>query len=304
MDNDVKYLANSLNIVVDDDEIIEENLRYEVQQQQQKLKMTPLHQQQMQSKDINDPQRVVDTVLKTVVDVFRDCIERIDNGAAKDAIDLFQPYISEEQFRSLRDMSQKISGDAAQQLDCVNETMLAANLNNYLMPQGVAAKLTKLKAAKSLPRQAAPIHINKAASYNSNGQPATGGGSSGGSSSRRRESKEGFPLNMGAIIGMAANMNLDQIKSMMNVLIMILTHTPIPVILREFHRFRMLTSVFFDLIVAIYRFDVKEIASLLIITILNVISFMNKKDKNLITEIRNVTSLYIMNNNNNNNNRS
>ncbi|GAM17364.1 hypothetical protein SAMD00019534_005390 [Acytostelium subglobosum LB1] len=249
MDNEIKYLSSSL---VDVDDI---GIDVYIQQQQQLQNEQQDNNKTSDDKSQIDPQKIVDTFIKTLVDVFKDCIERIDNGTAKDAIDLFQPYIDQQQFTMLRDMSTKICGDAAAQLDG-NEMQIAA-LDSYLRPVGAAARFTPLRAANKT-KQGAPTNAvsgNKAASYQSS-SPQAGAMGGAAPARRSRETKEGFPLNWGSIIAMAANINLDQIKSMMNVLIMILTHTPIPVILRELHRFRMITSVFFDLVYAIYRGDI------------------------------------------------
>eukprot|EP01133_Synstelium_polycarpum_P003689 gene3689-4248_t len=233
-----------------------------------------------------------------MLDVFKDCIERIDNGSAKDPMDLFRPYISEEVYDHIREIatsqrttSTMTSTDSLVYED-VEEQGDLVHLDSHLVAQDVAAttatntNLTRMRQSKSLPRNAAPypgaVSGNpSASSYSSFPQPPSTE-----ASGRSRKQREGMPINWGAIVNMASNLTLDQVKSMLNVLVMVLSNTPITVIFRTLHRYKLLLSVVFDLLGALYRRNTKDICSQIIIAVLAYVSYTNKKDKSMDTDNR------------------
>eukprot|EP01132_Coremiostelium_polycephalum_P006784 gene6784-8417_t len=185
-------------------------------------------------------------VVDKIVSVLKGLSEGIENGTYKETIDLFKPFITDDKFNLLKEAHFEY-----QQL---------------ISTSGSAAKLTKLQ----------PTRLgSKDTAANSSG------GSNGDQKKRRSNGRSSGGINMKAIVKLLSNMTMDQFKSMVDVLIMVLLNTRVDIILRELHRFNIVLSVVFDLFSAIYRFNISNIAINIIIATMAVLSYINRKDKTL-----------------------
>ncbi|KYQ89476.1 hypothetical protein DLAC_10150 [Tieghemostelium lacteum] len=248
--------------------------------------------------------------LQNIIEILKNVHQKLENNEYKHTIDLFQPYVDTELFNEIKEQylqkqntiryNNKFSYNHNQvetllkdinenELDQViddqedfdsNEQEEQESLYNRFQPfilqsQEVAAKFVKM--------------ASKGAAASSLGQISTPGSGhkehGSGERSKKKRSKSGsaFPVNWNLIVSMASNLTLDQVKSMVGLLLMVLNRTPISVILKELHRYRMFASIIFDLFGAIYKRESKEIATQIIIATLAVISFMNRHDKFLST---------------------
>ncbi|EGG25170.1 hypothetical protein DFA_03418 [Cavenderia fasciculata] len=235
---------------------------------------------------IDERTKQISEAFQLIVGVFKECITRIDDGSAKDVIDLFKGYVPDEKYATLKEEYNRERLEMENR-QAVNQQMAEHSFENFLTSNVVAAKLTKMVARK-IPSQVPPflgLTGNQAASYAtpaaSRESAANNSGSHGGQKKRHHHEKDVFGMNWNSIIKMASTLSLDQVKSMLNMLVMVISHMPIPVILREFQKYRILISVFFDLITAIVKLDPRYLATSIVVSVLSVMSFMNKKDKNL-----------------------
>ncbi|KAM9964863.1 hypothetical protein ACTFIW_004655 [Dictyostelium discoideum] len=178
--------------------------------------------------------------------------------------------------------------------------------NKYLLQiQDVAARLVSSSTASASTSngsggsngESGTTRYNRIAdrqSRENSSQSSNGGGGSGenGTRKKRRGASKGFPLNWGLIMSMASNITLDQVQSMLNVLIMVLSRTPINVLFKQFHEYKFIISSVFDLLNAILRGDIKDIGTCLIIAVIGVIRFSQRKNLTLITTLEVAKYLY------------
>ncbi|EGC36761.1 hypothetical protein DICPUDRAFT_97489 [Dictyostelium purpureum] len=118
------------------------------------------------------------------------------------------------------------------------------------------------------------------------------GGSNGVNRKKRRGASKGFPLNWNLIMAMVSNISLEQVQSMINVLIMVLSRTPVSVLFKQFHEYKFIISAIYDLLNAIVRRDVKDIGTCLIIAVIGVIRFSQRKNMPLNTALEVAKYLY------------
>ncbi|EAL69349.1 hypothetical protein DDB_G0276099 [Dictyostelium discoideum AX4] len=179
--------------------------------------------------------------------------------------------------------------------------------NKYLLQiQDVAARLVSSSTASASTSngsgsngESGTTRYNRIAdrqSRENSSQSSNGGGGGGsgenGTRKKRRGASKGFPLNWGLIMSMASNITLDQVQSMLNVLIMVLSRTPINVLFKQFHEYKFIISSVFDLLNAILRGDIKDIGTCLIIAVIGVIRFSQRKNLTLITTLEVAKYLY------------
>ncbi|KAN0003811.1 hypothetical protein ACTFIZ_009983 [Dictyostelium cf. discoideum] len=173
--------------------------------------------------------------------------------------------------------------------------------NKYLLQiQDVAARLVSSSTASASTSngsgsngESGTTRYNRIAdrqSRESGSQSSNGGENS--TRKKRRGASKGFPLNWGLIMSMASNITLDQVQSMLNVLIMVLSRTPINVLFKQFHEYKFIISSVFDLLNAILRGDIKDIGTCLIIAVIGVIRFSQRKNLTLITTLEVAKYLY------------
>ncbi|KAN0035462.1 hypothetical protein ACTA71_004732 [Dictyostelium dimigraforme] len=171
--------------------------------------------------------------------------------------------------------------------------------NKYLLQiQDVAARLVSSSTASASTSNGNGGAIGENSTrYNriADRQSRSENGSQSGENSTRKKKRgasKGFPLNWGLIISMASNITLDQVQSMLNVLIMVLSRTPINVLFKQFHEYKFIISSVFDLLNAILRGDIKDIGTCLIIAVIGVIRFSQRKNLALITTLEVAKYLY------------
>ncbi|KAK5577706.1 hypothetical protein RB653_002651 [Dictyostelium firmibasis] len=172
--------------------------------------------------------------------------------------------------------------------------------NKYLLQiQDVAARLVSSSTASASTSNGGSNgesgnRYNRIADRQSRngGDSQSGGSGESGTRKKKRGASKGFPLNWGLIMSMASNITLDQVQSMLNVLIMVLSRTPINVLLKQFHEYKFIISSVFDLLNAILRGDIKDISTCLIIAVIGVIRFSQRKNLILITTLEVAKYLY------------
>ncbi|KAM9981450.1 hypothetical protein ACTFIY_003757 [Dictyostelium cf. discoideum] len=174
--------------------------------------------------------------------------------------------------------------------------------NKYLLQiQDVAARLVSSSTASASTSngsgsngESGTTRYNRIADRQSreNGSQSSNGSGENSTRKKRRGASKGFPLNWGLIMSMASNITLDQVQSMLNVLIMVLSRTPINVLFKQFHEYKFIISSVFDLLNAILRGDIKDIGTCLIIAVIGVIRFSQRKNLTLITTLEVAKYLY------------
>ncbi|KAN0015642.1 hypothetical protein ACTFIU_008383 [Dictyostelium citrinum] len=271
---------------------------------------------------------LTDQAIKKIVSTLRSILYRIETKECKDVVGLLEPYMDEESYQNIRETflryqekhrlneyaddeedileDDEYEEDEEDDLnknidDDITTTRCGGNgieniSNKYLLQiQDVAARLVSSSTASASTSNGSGesgTRYNRIADRQSRENGSQSGNGESSTRKKRRGASKGFPLNWGLIMSMASNITLDQVQSMLNVLIMVLSRTPINVLFKQFHEYKFIISSVFDLLNAILRGDIKDIGTCLIIAVIGVIRFSQRKNLTLITTLEVAKYLY------------
>ncbi|KAF2076622.1 hypothetical protein CYY_002051 [Polysphondylium violaceum] len=245
-----------------------------------------------------DMETLAHKAFESITNILRDVVIRIDNNQCKDSLDVVQPYMDKDQYDELRIQYDNIIKQQElekQQQEQEEQEEEEEEDQDYLLTtkntHGYApnTKLIQMKAAKQIVKKPAfwklkgslDSSVTAASTYTgSNSSSSSTGGEERTSRKKKQSAPGGLPLNWGLLVGMLSNVSLDQIKSMANLLIMIISRTPVKVLLTQITGARLILSSVYDLLYAVYRRDVKDIGISILYVLVSVISFKGKLVRN------------------------
>jgi len=238
---------------------------------------------------------------ETITNILRDVVVRIDSNQCKDSLDVFQPYLDKDHFNELRvqydnvikqreldqqEEQEEEEEEEQEDIDDNEDYLLSIKNTAYAAPTNT--KLIQMKPAKAIKKPTSFWGLKgslnssvTAASTNSNSSSAINSSSTNGEERQSRKKRSsttpgGLPLNWGLLVGMLSNVSLDQIKSMANLLIMIISRTPVKVLLTKITSARLVVTSVYDLLYAVYRRDVKDIGISILYVLIAYNSFQSR----------------------------